>query len=149
MNRVVLAALALVLALPVASAATDVKVLGGFFSPDSLQITVGEEVVWTNEDSMPHTVTSTWDGGESFDAIVRNGESFAWTFGEIGEFVVHCRPHAYPNDDGHMEGMVMTISVAAVAGAGNIGAPLQETPGPALMLVLAGLVGAAFLWRRR
>lgn len=88
--------LALLVLLPTAVAATEVKVLGGFFDPAELTVSVGEDVVWTNEDGMPHTVTSTWDEGASFDAVLRGGESFAWTFADTGDFVVHCRPHAYP-----------------------------------------------------
>ncbi|HVM46081.1 MAG TPA: plastocyanin/azurin family copper-binding protein [Candidatus Thermoplasmatota archaeon] len=148
MHRPLLASLAILALLPTAAAATEVKALGGFFSPDALQVAAGEEVVWTNEDSMPHTVTSTWDAGKTFDAVLRGGESFSWTFSEVGEFIVHCRPHAYPNEDGSWEGMAMTIAVVP-EGAGSIGGPVNETPAPALPLLIVGLLGAATLLRRR
>lgn len=148
MRGVPLVCLVLVCAAPAAVAASEVKALGGFFDPDRLQVVVGEEVIWTNEDSMPHTVTSTWDSGASFDAVIRGGETFSWTFNDIGEWVVHCRPHAYPNEQGGMDGMAMTITVGPLESVGNIGGPLQETPAAPVALLLLALLGAAFIPRR-
>lgn len=149
MHRALLVALASVMLVPLASAATEVKALGGFFEPASLDLVVGEEVVWTNEDSMPHTVTSTWDEGASFDAVVRGGESFSWTFGQTGDFVVHCRPHAYPAEDGSMEGMAMTIRVGPLESVGSIGEGANQTPGVGLALLTFALVGATMIFRSR
>ena len=149
MHRALLAALAFLLALPVASAATEVKALGGYFDPASLNVVVGEEVVWINEDSMPHTVTSTWDEGESFDAVIRGGESFSWTFQDNGDFVVHCRPHAYPNEDGSMEGMAMTIHVGPLESVGSIGEGANETPFVGVALVILAAIGSTMLRRQR
>ena len=144
-----LVTLAFLLVLPAASAATEVKVMGGFFDPASLEIVVGEEVIWTNEDSMPHTVTSSWDSGESFDAVLRGGESFSWTFGDAGDFIVHCRPHAYPNESGGMDGMAMTIAVGPLESVGNIGGPVNKTPLPAVALVIFAMIVSTMLLRRR
>lgn len=143
--------LAILLLVPLASAAKDVRVMGGFYAPDGIEIAVGETVTWTNDDSMPHTVTSTWDAGESFDAILRSGESFSWTFAEEGAFQVHCRPHAYPNDaTGTWEGMVMSIDVAPLGTGASIGESVKSgTPAPGPALVSLALVGAAMLLRRR
>lgn len=149
MQRALLATLALLVLLPTAAAATEVKAMGGFFDPATLELVAGEEVVWTNEDSMPHSITSTWDEGQSFDAVLRGGESFSWTFDDPGDFTVHCRPHAYPNGSGGMDGMAMTIHVGPLESVGNIGEPLNETPIPALALVIAGLVCATMLLPRR
>lgn len=145
--RLALLAFALVLAIaPTALAAShDVKAMGGFFSPDSLSIAPGDEVIWTNDDSMPHSITSTWDSGQSFDKVLRNGESFSWTFNQTGNFTVHCRPHAYPNESGGMDGMAMNVHVAS--------ADVQESrapvPGPTIVLVLLGVVCASVLLRSR
>lgn len=143
--RMLLAALVLLMVAPTAMAATEVKAMGGFFAPDSIAIAPGEEVVWTNEDSMPHTITSTWDSGASFDAVLRGGESFAWTFADAGDFKVHCRPHAYPNESGGMDGMAMSVQVAPLESVAEISKPV---PGPAIALVLAALVGVACFSRR-
>lgn len=149
MQRALLAVLAFLVLLPTAAAATEVKAMGGFFDPASLDLVVGEEVVWTNEDSMPHTVTSTWDSGESFDAVLRGGESFSWTFSDVGDFIVHCRPHAYPSESGGMEGMAMTIAVGPLESVGNIGGPINETPLPAVAFVIVAMIGGSMLLRRR
>lgn len=149
MQRALLAVLAFLVLLPTAAAATEVKAMGGFFDPASLELVVGEEVVWTNDDSMPHTVTSTWDSGESFDAVLRGGESFSWTFNDLGDFIVHCRPHAYPSESGGMEGMAMTITVGPLESVGNIGGPINETPLPAALVAIVGLACATMLLRRR
>ena len=139
-----LVALALLALLPTAAAATDVKAMGGFFAPDRIEILADEEVVWTNDDSMPHTVTSTWDEGASFDAVLRGGESFSWTFDTPGDYVVHCRPHAYPGESGAMEGMAMTVHVAELEST----AAINEVPLSGVGLVVVAFIGVALLVRR-
>ncbi|MEA2525033.1 MAG: hypothetical protein QOF73_2260 [Thermomicrobiales bacterium] len=61
------------------------------FSPDTIEITVGTTVTWTNVGDAPHTVTSddgTFDSGE-----LGSGQSFSFTFDEAGEFAYHCAIH--------------------------------------------------------
>jgi plastocyanin len=143
-----LALLAIVSLAPAAAAGSQVKVMGGFFDPDSLDLLVGDEVTWTNEDSMPHTVTSTWDEGATFDVVLKAGESFTYRFDVEGAHVVHCRPHAYPDDAGEMEGMVMSVQVFPLDAGAGIAAPLHKTPAPGLALLIAGLACASLLLRR-
>lgn len=152
----ILAALCLVALAPTAvAAAAQVKAMGGFFDPSTIQVAPGDEITWTNEDSMPHTVTSTWDAGESFDVVLKGGESFTWTFGEEGSYDVHCRPHAYMDDEsGKMVGMTMAIDVVAAASEGGGLAPAGKlggagVPAPAVALVIVALLGATMLLRRR
>lgn len=144
------------LAAPIAAAAaSQVKVMGGFFDPATLNVAPGDEVTWTNEDSMPHTVTSTWDGGKSFDITLKGGESFTWTFTDEGSFTIHCRPHAYMDEEsGTMQGMTMTVDVAAGSSGGAGFAPAGKlgganVPAPAIALVIVALLGATLLLRRR
>ncbi|HUR70085.1 MAG TPA: plastocyanin/azurin family copper-binding protein [Candidatus Thermoplasmatota archaeon] len=122
-----------------AGASTVVKVMGGYFEPGTLTVAPGDEVTWTNEDSMPHTVTSTWDAGASFDQVLRSGESFTYAFPDAGTFGVHCRPH---------NGMEMSVTVADETSA-NIVGPLARTPFPAIAFVILALVGATMLSRRK
>lgn len=146
---VAFALLALVSLAPAAAAASEVKLMGGFFDPASLDVLVGEEVTWTNEDAMPHTVTSSWDEGASFDAVLKAGESFTYKFGEPGEHTIHCRPHTFENEEtGEMEGMVMTVKALPLETGAGIAAPLQKAPLPALAIVIVGLLGATLLLRR-
>jgi plastocyanin len=79
------------------------------FSPDTLEVTVGTTVTWTNTGDAPHTVTS--DDGIFDSGELASGDTFSWTFDEPGEFAYHCNIH---------QRMKATIVVKeAVAQAGN------------------------------
>ncbi len=61
------------------------------FSPNPVEVKVGETVTWINDDSVIHTATST-DG--TFDSgIMRNGQSFSYTFDTAGEYPYYCTLH--------------------------------------------------------
>lgn len=143
MHRATLAAIALVLLVPTAAAA-QVRVLGGFYEPAMLQVEPLESITFTNEDTAPHTVTSTWDGGRTFDIMLKSGDAFVHSFDAPGTYAIHCRPHATANGGMNtMEGMVMTIRVGPMESAA------ADMPAPAFALVLIALVGAGALLRRR
>ena len=64
----------------------------------SLTVPVGTTVVWTNEDSAPHTVT---DGGGAFDSgRLATGKTFSFTFEKAGTFNYTCVYH--PNMKGEI-----------------------------------------------
>jgi amicyanin len=72
-----------------------------FISP-ALTINVGDTVIWTNRDSVKHTVTS--DSESELDSeLLPQGGTYAHTFNSAGEFFYHCRPHPY------MKGQVVVI----------------------------------------
>ncbi len=84
---------------PGASTLTDTAV-----SPNPIQAKVGQTVVWTNDDSAFHTVTSgligAADVGKLFDsglagptALTAKGKTFEHTFDAAGEFDYHCTLH--------------------------------------------------------
>lgn len=84
---------------PGASTLTD-----NSYSPNPIEVTVGQTVVWTNDDSAFHTVTSgtigTADAGKLFDsglagptALTVKGKTFEHTFDTAGEFPYHCTLH--------------------------------------------------------
>ena len=63
------------------------------FSPVTITIPLGTTVTWTNNDSVPHTVTSTtgiFDSG-----IMGQGKNFVYTFNESGTFEYYCAIHPY------------------------------------------------------
>ena len=61
------------------------------FSPNPVEVNVGETVTWVNDDSGIHTVTSK-DG--VFDSgIMGKGQSFSYTFDKWGEYSYNCSPH--------------------------------------------------------
>jgi plastocyanin len=61
------------------------------FSPNPVEVKVGETVTWINDDSGRHTVTSK-DG--VFDSeMMGKGQSFSFTFDKAGEHPYFCEPH--------------------------------------------------------
>jgi len=77
----------------------NVEIKSFVFSPSPLTINIGDTVIWTNEDSTPHTVTS--DSGSELDSVTfREGETYSHTFDEAGTFDYHCAIH--PNMKGEI-----------------------------------------------
>lgn len=67
------------------------------FAPQTITVKKGSTVIWTNEDSVGHTVTS--DTGSELDsALLSKGQSYSKTFNQAGTFSYHCTPH--PNMKG-------------------------------------------------
>jgi plastocyanin len=71
--------------------AVAVSIVDFTYVPGSVEITAGTTVIWTNNDSVPHTVTAP-DG--SFDSgNLSPGESWSFTFREPGDFAYACLYH--------------------------------------------------------
>ena len=61
------------------------------FGPETLKVSVGTTVTWTNRDDIPHTVVST-DG--VFKSKVRDtDEKFSYTFAKAGTYPYFCSVH--------------------------------------------------------
>ena len=87
--------------------ATIVRIVNLSFDPAQITIATGTTVAWRNEDSVPHTVTST-DG--AFDSgIFDPGATFTWTFAEPGSFPYACQLHP------QMQGTVIAEGEAVAA----------------------------------
>lgn len=63
-----------------------------FANPD-LHVKVGDTVVWTNQDTAPHTVTSD-TGNELMSPTLSNGQSYSHTFTTAGTYAYHCTIHS-------------------------------------------------------
>ncbi len=61
------------------------------FAPQTLTVTVGTTVTWTNNDSAPHTVTSKNDVFDS--PTLSRGDTFSYTFDQKGTFDYYCKIH--------------------------------------------------------
>ncbi|WP_415281736.1 plastocyanin/azurin family copper-binding protein [Candidatus Nitrososphaera sp. FF02] len=100
------------------------------YSPNPVEVNVGDTVVWTNDDSQPHTATSGTPsggadgmfGGEagSFGTVPTPDATQSFTFEEEGEFPYYCGLHP---------SMIGTVMVAAGSGGngGNGGEPAEST----------------------
>jgi YVTN family beta-propeller protein len=65
--------------------------IAGFIFDDLIQVKAGQRVTWTNNDPVPHTVTSDdglWDSGD-----IASGKSFSRTFEVPGTYDYHCNNH--------------------------------------------------------
>jgi plastocyanin len=66
------------------------------FSPAKLEVPVGTTVVWTNYDTVAHTVTggAPPSFGDPFGSdFLRRDQSFSYTFDKPGEYPYYCAPH--------------------------------------------------------
>ncbi len=94
---------------PTSTSGGDDSSTGGFkvtiadstFSPSKVEVQAGTTVTWTNNDALPHTVTSTVtddvDSATSglFDSgTLQTGESFSYTFKKAGDYPYECTIHA-------------------------------------------------------
>ena len=71
--------------------------IGSFgFSPASITIKVGTAVVWTNATGTIHTSTSDAGSAVTWDSsIINPGQTFSFTFTQVGTFHYHCNVHPY------------------------------------------------------
>lgn len=69
------------------------------YDPPSLVIFVGGEVLWRNDDTSVHTVTSgsTHSGPDkTFDSgLIKSGDTFSYTFDVAGEYSYFCMIHPW------------------------------------------------------
>ena len=61
------------------------------FVPERLEVAVGDTIVWTNGDFVPHSVTAPSAGLESGD--LAEGRSFSFVARKKGEIAYICRLH--------------------------------------------------------
>lgn len=62
------------------------------YSPSRVVVKPGDTVIWTNQDSVQHDVA----GDENFKGpLLRRGQSFSYTFTEVGTYDYICTPHPY------------------------------------------------------
>ncbi len=71
------------------------------FNHMDLEVAVGTTVTWTNQHSASHTTTSGQNGlfvGPGWDSsTLSDGQSFSYTFDQVGTFAYTCRFHGFMN----------------------------------------------------
>jgi plastocyanin len=79
----------------ISSNSTVVKIVANAgsnsFSPNPVEVNVGETVTWIDDDSGRHTLTS--KDGIFNSGIMGKGQSFSFTFNKAGEYPYFCSPH--------------------------------------------------------
>ncbi len=93
-----LSVVVLLLFVPIAGAQQEdqgvvvpVSIQDGYFDPADVTVASGTTVVWTNEGSLPHTVTA--DNGLFDSGVLYPGDSYSVWFGGSGTVTYHCSPY--------------------------------------------------------
>ncbi len=76
---------------PVARDAVPVKIANLAFDPATVSVATGSTVAWSNDDSVPHTVTAA--DGSLDSGILDPGGQFSWTFDQPGTVAYQCALH--------------------------------------------------------
>ena len=63
------------------------------FAPARLEVAAGTTVEWTNNDPLPHTVTSTTGAFDS--GLIQSGRTWRRTFSTPGTYDYQCTPHPF------------------------------------------------------
>jgi plastocyanin len=74
-----------------APSAVAVKIDNFSFGPQSITVSPGTKVTWTNRDDIPHTVVST--EGVFKSKVMDTDESFSFTFDKPGSYPYFCSVH--------------------------------------------------------
>ena len=77
---------------PVGGDGSEIVIDSFTFTPNALDVSIGDTVTWKNEQSTPHTSTSGVEGGWS-SGVLQEGDSFSFTFTEAGQFPYSCTIH--------------------------------------------------------
>ncbi len=98
-NLLLMATLLCALGANAYAATVNVSIGDNFFSPNTVNVNVGDTITWTNNGFAPHTSTSgtscptgngTWDSG-----TLSRGQSFSFTFTQAGTFPYFCSIHCF------------------------------------------------------
>jgi plastocyanin len=73
------------------ASATQVKIDNFSFAPQTLTVTAGTTVTWTNHDDVPHNVVSTDKVFKS--KTMDTDEKFSYTFAKPGTYNYYCSIH--------------------------------------------------------
>jgi len=92
-----------------------VQMVGMAFAPAAVTITPGASVTWTNDDTVPHTV-SFGAGGPGTSETIDPGETFVASFDAAGTYSYVCTLHP------DMEGVVEVVEAGAASATGSIAA---------------------------
>ena len=104
----------------VAAQGGAVSIVDFAFQPNSLEVTTGSTVTWTNTGAAPHTVSA--DDGSFDSGTLSPGSTFSQTFNTAGTFAYHCNIH--PN-------MTATIIVSEGGGSSSQAPAAAEQPATA------------------
>ncbi|NML19570.1 hypothetical protein HHL16_01735 [Pseudoflavitalea sp. G-6-1-2] len=68
-----------------------VKMRGMRFDPSSIQVSIGDTVIWINESNGEHNVVA--NDGTFKSTMLENGQLYALVFEKKGVYKYYCQPH--------------------------------------------------------
>lgn len=71
---------------------SSVSIVNFSFQPDNLAVAPGTTIIWTNNDSAPHTITA--DDGSFNSNTIPSGGTYSHTFTDAGTVAYHCSFHS-------------------------------------------------------
>lgn len=78
---------------PARAATVNVSIVNFAYQPDSINIQIGDTVIWTNNGGAIHTVTSDGGSGPLDSGDIASGNTYSHTFSAAGTYNYHCTHH--------------------------------------------------------
>jgi plastocyanin len=78
---------------PRAAEGPEVKIDNFSFGPQTLNVSAGTTVIWTNRDDIPHTVVSADDPKAFKSKVLDTDEKFSFEFEKAGTYSYFCSIH--------------------------------------------------------
>ena len=69
----------------------EVAIKGFKFDPETIEVTMGHDVIWSNQDGARHSATA--DAGSFDTGIMKRRKSGQIKFAERGTYPYHCKVH--------------------------------------------------------
>jgi nitrite reductase (NO-forming) len=120
-----------------------IDIRGNAFAPKVIEIAVGTTVTWTNEDAFTylagefsgiHNVAALSGPTRFSSPMLGHGESWSYTFNELGEYELLCAPHPYMRAIVRVvEAPKVTVDAGSARGGGSGG-------GASIIFVVGALV---------
>lgn len=138
---VVLGLIAIGVFAPALAVTKGVALQDNKYVPNSITITVGSTIKWTDNGSNPHSVTARPGQTETFDSspgcsadttkCLKHGNTFQFTFSHTGTFTYYCQIHGAPSGACSMCGTVVVKAASTPAPtAVKTLPPKTATPAP-------------------
>lgn len=80
---------------PAAASSYSVQITNYAYSPASINVNEGDTITWTNQDTVPHTVTTSSGPQTLSSPDLSKGQSWSFTFTQPGTYSYYCAVHPY------------------------------------------------------
>ena len=80
---------------PAAAASFSVQIENYAYAPSSITVDVGDTITWTNDDTAPHTITTSSGPQTLSSPYLSKGQSWSFTFRTPGTYSYYCAVHPY------------------------------------------------------